>query len=453
MKRLFNLPLSARLLIIFIITALLAVIILASFFSRGLGSQWQRAIAPHLSQYVQYIRDDIGVPPNETRARKLAAALPIEIQVHRNDTLLFSTRTHPVQVDQLRFFIPRRFRQEHRQRAQRLDLPDYKFAYNEQSNRPIMRVHEGEYTFYVEMGQPQNRDRRHDDLFYAIGALTILLAICYWLIRRLLAPIGRLQNTVQAISDGDLNVRTSETGSDDLSRLANSVDTMAERIQKMLDSKRELLLAISHELRTPLTRARVAAELVEISPFQKKIITNIDDMEALIGQLVESERLQQHSILNLNTVELNLMISTIVDSLPEDIYWQPLPSAVLLNADEARLNLMVRSLLANAVTHGKKHAQPAQVSIHLAAESDSINIIVSDKGPGIVEEHLKSISDAFYRPDFSRSRKTGGFGLGLYLCRRIAEAHGGKLLIDSSTIGDTGTHVTVTLPFNSDGND
>lgn len=447
MKRFFNLSLSARLLIIFIVTAIAAVILLASLFTRGLGSQWQRAISPHLSQYVSYIRDDIGIPPNEARARNLAGRLPIEIQAHQNNELLFTTRNAPLDIGELKFSVRGRFREDQRKRKSHADTSGHTVAFNEDNNRPVLRLRQGDYSIYVEMGTPRGRGRGLDELIYAITGLALLLGLCYWLIRRSLAPIGRLQTTVQAISGGDLSVRTSESGSNDLAQLANSVDTMAERIQKMLDAKRELLLAISHELRSPLTRARVAADLVNESSFQQKIIQNIDEMELLIGQLVESERLQEHSILNCKPLELNSLISDVVESLNSNINWVPNSQPILVEADETRLSLLIRNLCINALTHGKHDAaEQAEVAIDLKVTDASIIIEVNDAGPGIRADHLESITDAFYRPDVSRTRGTGGFGLGLYLCLRIAEAHGGTLKIESPGNQGAGTKAIVDLP-------
>ena len=81
---------------------------------------------------------------------------------------------------------------------------------------------------------------------------------------------------------------------------------------------------------------------------------------------------------------------------------------------------------------------------------DDVQITVADKGPGIAKEHLASVTDAFYRPDTSRDRKTGGIGLGLYLCQKIALAHGGKFVVKSPVDNGLGTSVTVSLPRTSE---
>ena len=451
MSRWLKLSLSARLLTIFILTAIAILLLMTSLFFRGLGSQWQRAIAPHLIQYVGYLRNDLGSPPDRERAEMLAARLPVEIQVHRDGQLLFTTADEPIQVGDLDFFKPRRMNRHLLvdQRDSTTGAPAHQIAFNQDNRKPVLRLTQEGYVMFVELGAPHGRGRGLDELLFAIAGLAILLGLCYTGIRRLLAPIGRLQHTVQRISDGDLYARSRERGQDDLALLANSVDTMSESLQQMLEAKRELLLAISHELRSPLTRARVATELLDPSSNQLKLIKEIDEMEALIGQIVESERLNEHAVLNRQWLDGGELISKIRDSINAEIAWEPPPNGALIWADEARLEVLVRNLLNNAIQHGRhsKSVDPV-VSAHLNLSGNSVQIAITDDGPGIDSEHINAVTDAFYRPDASRTRKTGGFGLGLYLCRRIAEAHSGTLSIESPVEGESGTRVTVSLPRN-----
>ena len=284
-------------------------------------------------------------------------------------------------------------------------------------------------------------------MLWAIAGLALLLGLCYLAIKHLLKPIGRLQVAVQRISNGDFSARTNIRGSNDLAVLAQSVDSMSGRIQQMLDAKRELLLAISHELRSPLTRARVAAELLGPSRNQRKLIVDIDEMEKLIARLVESERLQTHAVLNLKDVDIGELVSHSVNSFESTIIWSAPPTPLIMHVDESRLQVLLRNLIENALKHGSPSANTvATVRITLDSDESELTLTVSDSGPGIGSEHLSSVTEPFYRPDGSRTRKTGGFGLGLHLCKRIVEAHGGELLIDSPGSDGTGVRVTVILP-------
>lgn len=433
------------------LTAIAAVILMASLFSRGLGSQWQRAIVPHLYQYVTYIRNDLGTPPDEQRATELSERLPIQIQVHSQDTqaMLFTTRDKPLAFDDIRFFKPRRLLKRQAQASEQANnIPLDNIAISEGRRSVVLRMDVDEHQVYIEFTRPRGRERSHDELLLAIAGLALLLGLCYLAIRHLLRPIGHLQSTVQKISMGDLSARTHATGGGDLERLSNSVDEMSGRIQQMLDAKRELLLAISHELRSPLTRARLATELLEPSRHQSKLIKDIDEMDNLIAALVESERLQNHVVLDLHNIDINNVISDAVSSFEIPIHWLASDSPCMLNADEARLLVLVRNLISNAMQYGKTPgSDTAEIHVQLDSTDTEVQIVITDEGQGIESEHLASVTEPFYRPDASRTRQTGGMGLGLYLCQRIAQAHGGSLTIESPHDDDkVGVRAIIQLP-------
>ncbi len=442
--------LSSRLLAVFLITAIAAVVLMSSLFARGLGTQWQRAIVPHLVQYVTYLRDDLGSPIDESRARELARRLPIQIQAHdlSSRKLVFTTREHPIRVNSLKFFKPGRLRGFSRFAEQNLPARDMdKIAISDNRRHPVLRLDIDNFQVYIEFSRPRSQEHGISEMLLAIAGLTLLLVFCYLAIRHLLKPIGQLQTTVQSISNGDLSARSNAQGRDDLAQLAQSVDQMSERIQQMLDAKRELLLAISHELRSPLTRARIAAELLEPSRHQQKLIDDIESMDALIAQLVESERLQTHVVLDLQKLDLREVIDETLETIDADVTWIPPAGDFTLTADKTRLQVLIRNLVDNALLHGKTDSQSvASVNIQARAGEHDISVTITDNGPGISEEHLAFVTEAFYRPDASRTRKTGGMGLGLYLCQRIVEAHGGTLTIQNLPAHDSGTRVTVTLP-------
>ncbi|MFK8081616.1 MAG: sensor histidine kinase [Granulosicoccus sp.] len=451
MKRWLTSSLSSRLLAVFLITAIAAVILMASLFSSGLGSQWRRTIAPHLMQYVAYVKEDIGTPPDEAKARELARRLSIKIQVHEASSgeRVFTTASKPIKVNQISFVNTRRWRSlssDTRQGTSTSRIDN--IAIGDNQHTPVLRLQYGDYLAYIEFARLQSRDRGGNEMLMALLGLSLLLGVCYLAIRHLLKPIGTLQRTVKQISSGDLTARTQASGRDDLALLAQSVDQMSERLEQMLDAKRELLLAISHELRSPLTRARVASEMLEPSRHQQLLIRDIDEMEHLIAQLVESERLQTHVVLDLKNHDLGRVVDDVILGIDGPINWQAPQEAIPCLADETRVQVLVRNLINNALQHGKPlSAQTGQVDVYLQAQAHHAQLVVTDNGPGIAAEHLSSITDAFYRPDASRTRKSGGIGLGLHLCKRIAEAHGGTLTIDSPGANGVGVRATVTLPL------
>jgi signal transduction histidine kinase len=287
-------------------------------------------------------------------------------------------------------------------------------------------------------------------LILTIVALLTVLAFAYHAIRRLFRPIEAIQSGLSKIGSGDLDHRLSIQRRDELGELAASVNAMADDIAQMLEAKRELLLAISHELRSPLTRARVNAELLDESETRRALLADLGELEALLGELLESERLSgRHVALDRQAVDPSAMLRELVtesfhDAPPKmDID----PEGTWISLDPMRVRVLVRNLLKNAL----HHTPPGQGAPVLASHVDDNHwcLSVTDHGEGIAPEHLERLTEPFYRADPSRRRTSGGVGLGLYLSRVIAEAHGGRLEV-ASTLGE-GTKVTVTLPISVDG--
>jgi signal transduction histidine kinase len=216
----------------------------------------------------------------------------------------------------------------------------------------------------------------------------------------------------------------------------------------MLEAKRQLLLAISHELRSPLTRAKVALEFLEDQSVKTNLMQDIKEMERLIADLLESERLNtRHSKLQVAPVDLADLAAGVVHSdFPgqEQRVELSLPAKpAIIEGDATRLRLLVKNLVENALRYTPANGRPIELAV--TQEAETAQIQVCDHGHGMSAHDLARITEPFYRADPARSRSTGGLGLGLYLCRRIAEAHGGSLAI-TSEVG-CGTEVTVRLPF------
>jgi signal transduction histidine kinase len=170
-------------------------------------------------------------------------------------------------------------------------------------------------------------------------------------------------------------------------------------------------------------------------------------MERLIADLLESERLNtRHSKLQLGEVDLGALVSAVVAA---EFAGQAsrvtlrLPTTPLtLQADATRLRLLVKNLIENALRYTPADGRPVEVNLTATAEMAEIH--VCDHGRGMSQHDLARVTEPFYRADPARSRATGGLGLGLHLCRRIAEAHGGSLVI-TSELG-CGTQVFVRIP-------
>ena len=223
---------------------------------------------------------------------------------------------------------------------------------------------------------------------------------------------------------------------------------MADDLQQMLEAKRQLLLAISHELRSPLTRARVNAELLAPAHEREKIIQDLKEMEEQLTELLETERLEsRHTKLSLRANSPADLIAAVLQQYFPSILFQLRQenNDAYLSIDPVRIRLLIKNLLDNALQHTPEGASPPVITSRVDAAGWSFS--VRDHGTGIPPEHLPHLTEPFYRVDKARQRDTGGYGLGLYLCQVIAEAHGGELKI-ASTLRE-GSEVTFILPLSS----
>jgi signal transduction histidine kinase len=234
---------------------------------------------------------------------------------------------------------------------------------------------------------------------------------------------------------------------DELGELAATINTMAADIGQMLDAKRSLLLAISHELRSPLTRARLNTELLpetrELQASREALLRDLALMRDLVTDLLESERLSsRHAALHCEPVDLPALVREVVDGLGQPVQQNLAATLPLLQLDPTRMRLLLRNLLDNALRHSGNALQAPLLQL-MATANGGVVLSVRDFGAGVAPEHLAQLAQPFYRPDAARTREGGGVGLGLYLCKLVALAHGGSFAIENA---QPGLRVTVTLP-------
>jgi signal transduction histidine kinase len=271
-------------------------------------------------------------------------------------------------------------------------------------------------------------------------------------VRHWLRPLRDIAAGAERYGTGHFNSPIPQRREDELGELSCRINTMASRLHGMLEAKRALLLAISHELRSPLTRARLNAELVEEGPSRDALLRDLGEMRELIHDLLESERLAAgHQALQRESTDLPALIRAVaVELVPADVQDLGTAPRVELHLDEtigpievdpARWRVLVRNLLSNALRHGRPQVPPGEASggpdvvVALSRRGDSLCLTVRDHGPGVPPEQLARLTEAFFRPDSDRGRRSGGVGLGLHLSRLIAEAHGGQLTLRAAEPG------------------
>ena len=270
---------------------------------------------------------------------------------------------------------------------------------------------------------------------------------CYLAVRRLFYPLEDIRLGARRIREGQLDYRIPVRRQDEFGRLSERINRMADEVQRMLGGQRQLLLSLSHELRTPLTRARLALEFIHDKEVRAHLDYDLSNMERMITELLEGERLNTRSQeMSRSPVNLSkLMAEVMRGDFPNDRHRVNLslpPAGAHLSVNAARLRMLVRNLVENALRYNPNDGPPVDVSLEM--EGNAAIIRVQDHGPGIQQQHLEQVTGAFYRVDPSRGAGTGRHGLGLYLCRLIAKAHGGNVEIASPP--ESGACITARIP-------
>lgn len=444
----FKRSLSMRLLLVFILTSICMIALIMTTLLFGFSSQWRSNIMPHLEQYLAYLSSDIGHPPNIKRAEELAQHLPINIYINGSG-INYSSTGITLSLEGLTFHThPRHWQDNERWYQSKSNIQGEKLAFGEHHNRTVLRNQVGEYQIYYEFLHRTPSPHRDAAFGKAMLGLLAILALSYWILRLILRPVQDIKTGVKHMGQGTLDYRIPIRADNDLGELTSSINNMAVEIEEMLDAKRQLLLGVSHELRSPLTRARIATQMLDESLNRARILDNLLEMENLITDILETERMNSpHAALVKTPMSLGVLIQSVLDGLPiKKVTLKLQPNLPTGTFDETRVRLLVRNLVTNAIMHGG-HATPLP-NVRLSYENHYFIINVTDHGPGIAEEHLSRVTEPFYRIDPSRTRSTGGFGIGLYLCKLIAMAHGGKLTIKSTP--GKGTSVNVELPADAD---
>jgi len=287
------------------------------------------------------------------------------------------------------------------------------------------------------------------------GLASIVLALClYFILRKLYSPLRKLRETTTAISMGDFSARADDSGQDEFADLAKDFNAMSDTIHTQMEElkttaqqKQTMLDNLGHEMRTPLTAIYGSAEYAF-----RHTQSEEERMQTLLDIMSESKRLQKISKVLLDSAfirENGIQIETIfADEMMTKIH-----DVFALRASEKHIMICIESdhfafegdktlieILVTNLTDNAIRACKEGGKVVLGAEvSDGVKTLyVRDNGDGMTEEQLLRITEPFYRTDKARSRKEGGTGLGLALCKRIADAHGAKLgFVSELGIGTT----------------
>jgi two-component system sensor histidine kinase CpxA len=284
------------------------------------------------------------------------------------------------------------------------------------------------------------------------------MVLSYWLAFHFTRPVRDLTKAVERFGRGDFSVRVDSPRRDEMGQLARAFNRMAERIQTLLTAERRLLLDISHELRSPLARLGVAVELArsgdDLEGSLNRIQKESDRLNALVGQLLQVTRAEgDPNSLRRESVRLDTLVEQLVADagIEAESHGCRLEyrarEPVTVEGDPELLRRAVENVLRNAIRYAPRES-PVEVS--LARRNGTAVVDVRDQGPGVPEEALPRLFDAFYRVDTDRNRTSGGIGLGLSIARRAIELHKGKI---SARNRKPGLEVELELPVSKSAGD
>ncbi len=419
--------LRVRLVALFVLLALAMAAVFVVGMQYALSIGWRDAARPLVMDYVDKLAAEIGNPPSVERAQALVERLPLRVTINGP---VVNWRSQPQQA-------------EHGPRWRDSSRWD-------QEEHLLERKTADGHRIQFALSSAAWNDRPRFIGWATLALLLLFTAMAYRRVRRLLRPLDDIRAGALRFGAGNfsqaISVRNAQRP-DELGELAGTINTMAADIQQMLDAKRSLLLAISHELRSPLTRARLNTELLpeteELQASREALLSDLALMRDLVTDLLESERLSaRHAALHCESVDLKALVQEVADSLGRPVHMEVAPGLPLLQLDPARIRLLLRNLLDNALRHSADASQPPMLRLHASA-SGGVDFSVRDFGAGVPPDQLPQLAHAFYRPDAARARDDGGVGLGLYLCKLVALAHGGTFSIANA---NPGLVITVTLP-------
>ncbi len=281
-----------------------------------------------------------------------------------------------------------------------------------------------------------------------LGWTLLVMAPCFFMLKRMFRPLRMLLKGVKEVSEGKLDFQFEAKGRHgEIHYLAESFNLMVQRIREMVQSKDQLLLDVSHELRSPLTRLKVALEMTPKGKMKDSMLRDVSEMETMITEILETERLKNgNGKLALGPVDLAALARETqakFKSRKPGVRMLGKQKALVVQADEARVKTVLGNILENALKYSAGRKKP--VEIHLSQDEKEATLAVRDFGQGIPLEDQEKVFEPFYRVDKSRTKDTGGYGLGLSLCREIMLAHGGDIRLESEP--GQGTKVTLYFPL------
>lgn len=278
-----------------------------------------------------------------------------------------------------------------------------------------------------------------------LGAPLLLFVIIFFLLRRTLRPLRWMQRGINELTQGNFAYEAPTAGADRKNQLSRKFNAMTASIRGLIRSKDQLITDLSHELRSPITRMKVALALVPPDRNITVVEKNVQELEDIITTILEAQRINLQDIaLKREPCKLAALVRDCIEltkGRAPGIVTGELDDSLQIFGDRGLLKLLIHNLLDNALKYSRADSKP--VSVSLAREQGRAVLGIADDGPGVPEDMLLKVFEPFVKVAPERGFNSG-YGLGLSLCRRIVELHGGGISLTNRLEG--GLLAQVSLP-------
>lgn len=416
LRRFFN-SVFTKLIFISLITwfLILITIVVAFFISQH---DTEGPFYKNASRYIQYIVEDIGTPPEREKALKLSETTGMNLS-YVGENQRWTTRDSFPALEKVRF--------------RSLNGNNSIYVGRKRGHHYLRLTTDNGLLFFEFAGVEQLDSHVKFTHLVLFILLSVVLFVSYLAMKRVLLPLKWLGVGVQQVKGGNFSHLVPLRGNDELTDLAGSFNEMTVQLKNTLTAKEHLLRDISHELRTPLTRLRVALELLQDTEISQLMAADIAEMEEMIRGILETAK--EHHISHrqhlqkCNLIKLIQSVTKKYELNNPAVVFVPPAEALYSQVDEKSLQTVLTNCIGNGLKFSRSGGNP--IEIDLLRKKDNAIITITDHGCGIDEAELPYIFEPFYRIDSSRSRTTGGYGLGLSICKAIVEAHGGSIKVYS----------------------
>lgn len=301
-----------------------------------------------------------------------------------------------------------------------------------------VRLHTGQW-LNVASRRPNFTWRWAWPWLYSLTFMAIAMAgVVVIVIRRITRPMAQLAAAADRLGRGEQVAPLAENGPQEVRRTTRAFNQMRERLHRFVQDRTRMLAAISHDLRTPITTLRLRAEMLDDEDARDRILATLDEMQSMAEATTTFAR-EESTSEETQPVDLGALVSSICDDL-EDM-GQEVAFAegdkITVRCRPVAMKRVLRNIIENAVRYGHR----ARVRVE---NGTGTILVVDDDGPGIPPERMEDVFEPFVRLEESRSKETGGVGLGLAIARSIIRGHGGDIELHNRAEG--GLRVTIRIP-------